>query len=704
MKLRNSETIRTTFIPTINGFTNALQWWEEWQLRILVLGSLAVQYLLAIFGGRRKFHIPPWYRLFIWLSYLGSDALAIYALATLFSRQKKVHYNNGSRDLEVVWAPILLIHLGGQMFITAYNMEDNELWKRHIVTAVSQITVALYVFCKSWSSSADRRLFVAEIWLFIIGIVKCFEKPMALKAASFSSLVNNTKYHHAERANDESREEELELFVKNARDSIIGISSLDMNNINTIFNRLLVPKGQFLDSTLPYPVRLDNLKYFLSGGWVSAYNDIQDGLSNIFNFFYTRNKFTNRQHASVAEYCFMSGWPLTLALAMIPAIGLLHSSHKQAYSHNDVIVTFVMLYGTLLVHIISALIIFLSAVDLEDDIPQQSLIGFYAHNKRHRWSLSIVDYLQCKPLLDQYWQCIKPCNNSMGLTELVYDHVKQGWIEHIHDAESYRTFNDNMGWLALERAGCNGVLGWSLEKPFDETVLLWHLATDFCYHNKPLTTDDASCMEMGRVISNYMTHLLFANPEMLMAGSRKNLFMEAAYKELEGILKDEKNLHPYHEEKLAQLVFSKVMKSEDHKVVKSKDHGSFIRDAGRLAQGLMDLGDEKKMWRVIRDVWVQMLCFSAGRCRGYLHAKSRSGVEYLSFVWLLLLHAGMETFADRLQRRHQLRNHLPKDQEPSDSKDLKPLNHKEEDNNAAPLAHQGEGTIVPELKEIIVSP
>jgi len=52
------------------------------------------------------------------------------------------------------------------------------------------------------------------------------------------------------------------------------------------------------------------------------------------------------------------------------------------------------------------------------------------------------------------------------------------------------------------------------------------------------------------------------------------------------------------------------------------------------------------MWRVIQGVWVEMLCFSAGRCRGYLHAKSLGkGGEYLSYVWLLLAYMGMETLA-----------------------------------------------------------
>lgn len=123
------------------AFSSAVQWWEEWQLRVLVLGSLCVQCFLAFFAGARKLHIRPAYRLSIWLSYLGVDALAIYALATLFNRQRKVRYSsaNGAHDLEVLWAPILLMHLGGQVSISAYDIEDNDLWKRHMLTAVSQV-------------------------------------------------------------------------------------------------------------------------------------------------------------------------------------------------------------------------------------------------------------------------------------------------------------------------------------------------------------------------------------------------------------------------------------------------------------------------------------------------------------------------------------------------------------------------------------
>jgi len=138
---------------------------------------------------------------------------------------------------------------------------------------------------------------------------------------------------------------------------------------------------------------------------------------------------------------------------------------------------------------------------------------------------------------------------------------------------------------------------------------------------------------------------------MLMPGSRTNLFT-AAYKEIEDLLHGE-DLPLGDEKELAQKITDKVASS-------SSSREGFIHDAWVLSQELMRLGDEQRMWEVIEGVWVEMICFSAGRCRGFLHAKSLgSGGEYLSFIWLLMSHAGLETFAER-QQRVQLR--LPKEE------------------------------------------
>lgn len=125
------------------SFSDAVTWWEEWQLRVLVLSSLFIQIFLSYSAPLRKYRIPPWFRFFIWLAYVGSDAVAIYALATLFNRHKTqglAPMQSHNIELQALWAPILLVHLGGRDCITAYNIEDNELWRRHVLTALSQVS------------------------------------------------------------------------------------------------------------------------------------------------------------------------------------------------------------------------------------------------------------------------------------------------------------------------------------------------------------------------------------------------------------------------------------------------------------------------------------------------------------------------------------------------------------------------------------
>ena len=53
---------------------------------------------------------------------------------------------------------------------------------------LSQAAVAIYVFQKSWSG--DKGLLGTAILIFLVGFLKCFEKPVALKSASISSLMN----------------------------------------------------------------------------------------------------------------------------------------------------------------------------------------------------------------------------------------------------------------------------------------------------------------------------------------------------------------------------------------------------------------------------------------------------------------------------------------------------------------------------------
>jgi hypothetical protein len=190
-----------------------------------------------------------------------------------------------------------------------------------------------------------------------------------------------------------------------------------------------------------------------------------------------------------------------------------------------------------------------------------------------------------------------------------------------------------------------------------------------------------------------MIYLLFINPEMLLSGTRRNLFKEANA-ELEEILKGDKPLlkkilkgdkpslmetlkgnKPFLEflkgkgpspEDIEREFMQQIFTNLQPTVRKEEDPGyrelpkeaeqcpsaqeGFIQDAWKISKALLALGD-KKMWKVIEGVWVEMLCFSASRCRGYVHAKSLgTGGQLLTYIWLLLARMGMETFPERMQR------------------------------------------------------
>ena len=60
--------------------------------------------------------------------------------------KQEVALSINSTDLLAFWVPFLLVHRGGPDTITAFALEDNELWLRHLFSLEFQLGVTLYVF------------------------------------------------------------------------------------------------------------------------------------------------------------------------------------------------------------------------------------------------------------------------------------------------------------------------------------------------------------------------------------------------------------------------------------------------------------------------------------------------------------------------------------------------------------------------------
>uniref|UniRef100_A0A0A9FI70 DUF4220 domain-containing protein n=1 Tax=Arundo donax TaxID=35708 RepID=A0A0A9FI70_ARUDO len=640
----------------------AVEWWDEWQLRILVLGSLGFQWFLLLAAPLRKYTIPRWFGKCIWLAYISCDALAIYALATLFNRHARAtsscDYGAKASSLEVLWAPILLIYLGGREEITAYNIEDNELWTRQTVTLVSQVTVALYAFYKSWPSSSDRKLLLSAILLFIVGILSFCEKPWALRRASINRLVAMSSLMKGERENPSKWDwcfAELSgkyKFWKKRPDGTAPILSQG-DKVQMILSDLSLWAAE---KTLEKRSQESGRKVLET---LEPNKDaLKDWVRQSFGLIYTRANV-------ILTPAYLACHVLLVPSLYIATVLLFATSHKHGYNRTDVMTTYVLLCLTFVLDVFGVLI--------------SELVYWLMSSKTKVPAL--CENLPGYNLIDSALRLLKPttgpllrCAKSIGYKEGyfgkrrddLYRNVSEFIIGDLLNALRGKPNPDLSTYRSLTAQ--NWILPWDIrsicfknkqikhiltEQPFDASVLIWHIATDLCTHSnnprkyyysrrRPPQTQ-AHHQPYAEAISNYMVHLLNFRPEMLMTGSRQHLFTEAM-QHMERILKGE--LPHYSNELVVKI------KNAADKLVKDPKYITYtlINDACMLAEELLKIEDVEKRWKLLYGVWVGMLCYSASMCRGYLHAKSLGeGGQFLSLVWLVISLKGAKTLADRLQ-------------------------------------------------------
>jgi hypothetical protein len=519
--------------------------------------------------------------------------------------------------------------------------------------SLSQVTVALYVFCKWWSG--EKRLLQAAVLLFVIGILKFIQKPWALKTACFNSMLDSVCVDLNQGTRGEEQDLSLEKYVSKAKECVLeGMKETaqaeKLSDIAEIINRERsitdYTKNMFIDMSAPYPVRLSELRSFMQLDEDNAHNRLQHCLAIIFGLLYSR----------VGSAMTPLGILLSIPIPSITiaSVVLLAKSSMDGYPKNDVRVTYILYWGNAIMEFLPLFLTYLYlpfkccrpmfSGRWHDMVSQCSLMSFSARERKPTILMKLAIFSSLREYLNMHWY-IKQEPEARQITGLVRQHVKDGWKQDIKDADGYMRFN-NMSRFDTQL----GHLGWSSSVPFDHSVLLWHMATDLCFYypvefpqGEQEEEETRQRSRSSRVISNYMVYLLSARPEMLMAGTRLGLFTVVS-NEIKDIL-NHRGEGPLDTEKsLAQEIIRVV------KLLPDTTTYSLTRDASRLAEVLMKLdGDER--WTVIQRVWVEMLCYSAARCRGYLHAKSLGdGGECLTSVWILWSFMGMETLADKLQR------------------------------------------------------
>uniref|UniRef100_A0A1D1ZKL5 1-phosphatidylinositol 4,5-bisphosphate phosphodiesterase beta-1 n=1 Tax=Anthurium amnicola TaxID=1678845 RepID=A0A1D1ZKL5_9ARAE len=650
-----------------------LRWkrlWNDWDLRAVILFSLWLQIVLIFSGSLRKRIASRWISFVLWSAYLLADWVAVFALGILSNDQD---VSSPNRQLLAFWSPFLLLHLGGPDTITAFSLEDNELWMRHLFGLVFQVGLALYVFVRS---EPETRLTAPAVLMFVSGVLKYGERTWALMCASMDSLRNSmvtppdpgpnyakfmeeyaSKIAAGIPAEIEMEKEpasnprflDMEMEKEPAEEQINNAAILSKaHHFFRTFRRLVV------DLILSFHDRNESQSFFLKRTPSQSFKVIEIELSFVYEALYTKSLVI---HTACGPFLRC----ITFSSILVALIRFL-SVEKKGYKPIDVGITYTLLGGALVLESYSVCILVLSdwaylwlkrlklyrasnmvyrAISVfrppgkarwSNSMSQHNLLSFCLRDQPST-AKKILNYFSMKDVWDRFWHtgC---CPVSDELKKFIFAELKNKACS-AEDSRGYKRLSACRGEWALQMKGYRKELGWSVGVEFDESILLWHIATDLCYYYDGVG-EPREAKRMSKEISDYMLYLLVVRPFMLTAGIGQIRYGDTCAEAKNFFDRGEATPDEREACEMLLLVETKVPPVQ----VKGDRSKSVLFDACRLAKALMDLKEKK--WGVIGVVWVEMLGYAANNCRGFFHAKQLSaGGELLTHVWLLMAHLGI---------------------------------------------------------------
>ncbi|KAF3590790.1 hypothetical protein DY000_02024592 [Brassica cretica] len=266
-----------------------------------------------------------------------------------------------------------------------------------------------------------------------------------------------------------------------------------------------------------------------------------------------------------------------------------------------------------------------------------------------------------------------------GLTELVEEIrfttsdrlTRELWefifkqVQHKHlfaeDTESAKSISSARGdWTLVETSSKTTeggpdhakLLRYVTEKDYDQSILMWHIATELLYQRpeEEEVTNKAEYTnrEFSKILSDYMMYLLIMQPALMssVSGIAKIRFLDTCAEANEFFERRHINKIRHKKENLVKEASRAILSVKtfvEPMDVKGDRSKSVLFDGSVLAQELMKLQNGREnMWEVVSKVWVELLCFAATHCDSQEHASQLSkGGELINFVWLLMAHFGL---------------------------------------------------------------
>ncbi|KAF8377043.1 hypothetical protein HHK36_030415 [Tetracentron sinense] len=620
--------------------------WNGWELRVMVLLSLFLQIVLIFFGKWRKYTAKKWVHIILWSAYLSADWVATVSLVILANSQGDSN-NNDSGDpndaLIALWAPFLLLHLGGPDTITAYSLEDNELWKRHFLGLLVQVGVAFYVFLRSWTGN---RISFLAIPIFVPGIIKYGERTWVLWSAS------------------------SEHFRKSMLNQYHYLSHSDAVVVHVAYSFFQVFKRIFADLFLTVFDVDFSQTYFKQISWEDAFKVVEMELGFMYDVLYTKASIVYTRLG-----CILRAISLSTTISLF---GVFLMVEKHGYSNIDIIITHILIVGAIVLEMYALIVLLssdwvivwnckhqnsflnlmlrlISSLRLtsnkrcSNSMGQLSLLSFCLKDKS---TLGIHKLYRINEMLEKY-QHMTVVEISSDLKELIFQKLQE---KSPNFSELLDPYNYENNELLKEIHQFDEKFKWIFGVQFERSLLLWHIATEICYYSD--SKESSSKRQVSKLISDYMLYLHIMRPFMLPKGAAL----------LSGGKNDLPNVPNYYRIWSEQIRFQDIcagaMQILEEQKTKSIDSDGTISDKIQACTILLHMDTEfprevnlsspnrwieqnvkdaqkqmsknvlldgielakslqrtEERWKMMRDVWLEMLYFAAIKCRGNYHAQ-----------------------------------------------------------------------------------
>ncbi|XP_022877592.1 uncharacterized protein LOC111395704 [Olea europaea var. sylvestris] len=523
---------------TVNVIPKRLQRvWDKWNIRGSVLASLCLQILLIFLAPLRKqargYIIIP----IVWTSYLLADFVAAYAIGLISNNQgDKCDKSNVNDALSAFWAPFLLLHLGGPDSITAFSLEDNELWIRHLFGLIAELIMVVYVFTQAIPFS----FWLQTLLVLLAGLIKYAERTRALYLACLGNFKDSLKPkpdagpNYAQLMGEYSSMLEAGLPVKfitvneserqgnkeNERQANSEVKPLnDIEIVREGFRFYQIFRGLIVDHMFSFQERDESRSFFLGLNAQCAFRVMEVELNFMYDALFTKMATV---YKSYLGYIFRF-----ICTALIVATYILFQSHHKPHIHPfDIAITYSLLIGAIILDIVALIKLILSdwtlaLLKLKKVLRPIYTIGKYISFRR-RWSESMGQHNLISFCLKRRFKLLDEVVEYVGLKEIFEFMMHRDFIsvendlkdfifnqlkakaDEAKDAISAREIHSSKGHMAVlrytSRESIVATVGENVE--FNESVLKWHIATDILYFESTELKDNKNNRNFSKIVTD----------------------------------------------------------------------------------------------------------------------------------------------------------------------------------------------------------